>query len=690
MIDQNQLINFIKNNNHASFFQIVKKFNVKPNQNKKFTLFLNELKKQGIIRFSKKINGFYIPVLIASGITTIRIINKDYGFINYQFNDEEIRAIVFKENFNTAIDGDEVKFKIFKDFEKPNLFFGIIEKIISRKHKYIYGYIDDKYDFIPVSFSKTLDFIFPKDNLKKNVFVKYEIEKIENDKMFLQLIESYQNINEPFADINFIVKTMNIEECFNSEVIKESNLIPDEINGKTSDGRVDLTNLFVVTIDGEKTKDFDDAISVIKTEKNTYILGVHIADVAHYVKNNSAIDKQALERGTSIYLLNKVIPMLPEKLSNGICSLNPNVDRYTLTLESEIDSYGNVIWTKLYPSTINSKYRLTYNQVHNYKKDDEINKNIELKIMIENAYELSNILLKVKKEEGYIDFEIKDPIIELDEENKVKNIKILERLSSEILIENFMVFANERVSEIVNQKGLTSIYRVHEAPTEEKFNNLSSVLKTIGINNLKVSISDDPKTFANLVNEIKKERFDDFIKINLLRTMQKAKYSPINIGHFGLASKFYSHFTSPIRRYPDLVLHRIIWELIFKKNKDFEKEIKNKINYIANQSSIKEEEAVIVERKVNDIKKSEFYISKIGNVLKGTIVSIKKFGLFVEFADKVDALVSTSNISNNICVVNEKETEIICGIKKYKLGDVIEVEIIGISKMEGKIDAKIV
>ena len=491
--------------------------------------------------------------------------------------------------------------------------------------------MDENLDIKPLFFNQDFEFQYDKKSLEANTYVKFKIEKINRNSISLRLVKKLFSTNQPYADIDLIIEHANVDDFFSNEVIEESKLIPDEVENIDDFNRVDLTNQLIVTIDGEKTKDFDDAISVKKKDENIYVLGVHIADVAYYVKEDSQLDKEALRRGTSIYLIDKVIPMLPEKLSNGICSLNPNVNRFTLSLEVEIDKDGNILNKKIFPSLICSKYRLTYNQVANMENDLIIKNDSNLFNMLKNAYELSDILSKKKNEEGYIDFEIEEPIIELDPiTKKAIAIKNRIRLSSEILIENFMVLANEVVSKTIADLQIPSIYRIHEAPDQEKIDNLKTFIKLLGIN-AKVKITKDPKDFQKTILDIKKYRFDNLIKMFLLRTMQKAKYSSDNIGHFGLASKYYSHFTSPIRRYPDLLLHRIIWEVLIKKNKNYSIKNKDKIEMIAKQSFDSEVKAVDLERKVYDVKKAEFYESKINNVEEATIASIHKFGMFVEF-----------------------------------------------------------
>lgn len=692
IFNKNIIIDLIKKSNNASFFFLVRKLNIHPSQNRNFSFFLNDLKKQGLIAYSKKNENYYIPELIENINCNLNLAkSNDFGFVLFEVDNQEKKAIIFKENLNNAISGDLVNVDIFKEQGESQMYFAIVKKIIERKQNFICGSINTNKEFEPINFSNKYNFHFDKNKVKENTYVKFEIQSINKNDIFLDVYKEISNINQPYSDIELITESFGVDKTFNSDVLHEAQLIPDCVSNKTSDNRVDLTNELIVTIDGEKTKDFDDAILVKKTKNNTYILSVHIADVAYYVKENSAIDKQALSRATSIYLLDKVIPMLPEKLSNGICSLNPNVDRYTLSLEVEINKYGNVMKKNIFPATINSKYRLTYNQVANYKNEDVFKKDPQLFEMIENAYELSNILSKAKYDQGYIDFEIQETVVELDSNGKSINIKNKERLSSEVLIENFMVLANEVVSKIIADLKVPSIYRIHEAPSEEKFQNLEAIIKILNLHNINVNHSTNPKDFSMLVEKIKEQRFDDFVKISLLRTMQKAKYSTNNIGHFGLASKYYSHFTSPIRRYPDLALHRIIWELIIKKNYSYTNDLESKLNLIAKISSQKEEESLSIERKVIDVKKAEFYERNVTKIFDATIVSIQKFGIFVELSDGVDVMIHTSRLSNEICLIDENNTVMKCGEEtSFKLGQKIKIQIISINKLEGKIDGQLV
>ncbi|MGL5643508.1 MAG: ribonuclease R [Metamycoplasmataceae bacterium] len=689
LLNINDLKEFINEKNEVSFIEIAKEFRISINQNRELTLFLNSLIKDGIIMQNTKKN-FFVPTIINKIITKIKINPKGFGFVD--INEREA-AFISSNNIHGAMDEDEVEVIIMNDTIKPGSFIGSVVRVVKRKNEYLYGTIEKNgqyFDFIPLIQKIRNRFRFVnKEMLKDKMFVKAKIEDINSEHILLRIVKNISDINKPYADINLLLESMEVDDTFNSKVLEEASKVPTVVQNISEFGRVDLRDKLIVTIDGESTKDFDDAITVKKLDNGNYFLGVYIADVAYYVKEDSEIDKQAFSRGTSIYLIDKVIPMLPEVLSNGICSLNPNVDRFVLALEVEIDNFGKAINPRLFPALINSKHRLTYNQVADYQTNEYILKDNELVNMLKESYELSNILSIKKNKEGYIDFEIEEPIIQLDENGKTKNIISKSRKSSEILIENFMVFANETVSKIVSDLKVPNIYRIHEKPSDEKIMMFQSMLNILGVK-ITLPHSGSPIEFSKAINSIKDVRFDDLIKLSLLRTMQKAKYESNNIGHFGLASEYYSHFTSPIRRYPDLILHRIIWEVMIKKNKDYAKEMVNKIDLICSQSSKQEELAVSIERKIYDVKKAEFYESKIGKILEGMIVSVKKFGLFIDFPDKVCGFVHVSNIPDGPYNMSNNGLQLYNERKTYTIGDTVFVKITTISKLEGKVDGVII
>ncbi|UVD81455.1 ribonuclease R [Mycoplasma iguanae] len=689
--NQDEVIKYIssKSEKPSSFIDIVKFLKILPQNNRDFSLFLSNLVSQGLLIKTKE-GEYIVPKILASveGILSVNL--KGFGFVKSS-EDSEKNIFIPKSGINGAFNGDLVKINVIENFKNNEEFnYGIVTKILQRNTKYLVGTIIKNgafLDFEPINEIYKARYHFVENTkIEENDVVKVEIQKHENNIIFIKLLKILGKYNEAFIDIQAEIEISNLPYEFKAETIAEAYNIPKTIDNDPSiHYRIDLRKKIIYTIDGDDTKDFDDAISVEKLKNGNYLLGVHIADVTHYVKEGSALDLEAAERGTSIYLPNTVIPMLPESLSNGICSLNPQVDRFTLTMESEINSSGENVNVKIYPSIINSYQRLTYKDVNKFFQK-ELNFDDKLSQSLNLADELAQILRKYKSKEGYIDFEIEESKIILDENGKTIDIKPTQRGKSEILIEDFMVRANEIISKFMTEKGYPFIYRIHDAPEIEKLEQLQAILKMIDVD-ITIPLSKDPKDFANAIAKVKKIRFDEFIKILLLRTMQKAIYSPQNIGHFGLASKFYSHFTSPIRRYPDLIAHRMIRRFLFEKHDEEIEHFKQILPSIAKLNSESEQRAVELERKVSGIKKAEFYESKIGHTLNGQIMSISKFGIFVEFADKVDALISKFNIFANSYVPSNEGLKVQVDDHIYKMGDVVEVIIIGINKAQARIDA---
>lgn len=514
-----------------------------------------------------------------------------------------------------------------------------------------------------------------------------QMVSFKNNIIELNIIKKIANSNDPMAYVKALTVIRNEPEDFPQEVKDYLVKIPNSIADEKLNNRLDLRKELIVTIDGNDTKDFDDAINVKKNADGTYELGVHIADVSYYVKEDSSLDVEALKRGTSRYLVSGVIPMLPHKLSNGICSLNPNEDRFTLSAIMTIDKNGDTIDAKFYQSIIQSKYRLTYDRVNelydkNQKFDDP-----KLNRMLYEAAELAKIIRNYKVKEGYIDFEIEEPEIVLDDKGKTIDVVVKPTGFSENLIEDFMVRTNEEVAKFLAKRKIPFIYRVHESPDSDKIDSFLSVLNVLGI---KVNIDRNdinPKSFQKIINKIKETRNDDFLKTVFLRTMQKAKYSPNNIGHFGLASEHYCHFTSPIRRYPDLVVHRILREIVFNNDKSKITHYKNILSNVAELNSNSEQEALQLERDTNDLKYAEFFKNKIGQTMKAQIISILRFGMFVQFDCKIEALVHISTLCDGDYEVNENFTELRSKQHTFKLGDQVEVVIAGADETNGKIDA---
>ena len=667
----------------VSFQSLVKQIRLPIEQNRNFSIFLNDLAKKTLIGITKN-KDFFIPEIQGEIIGEIRINVKGFGFVNT----EQDAIFISAKNTNSAFDRDNVKIKIFKDPLYPKESQGIVVEVIDRNTTHIVGTIKKFSRHIGLlPFNRHIKGVFQfqnQHNIQPGDIVKVEIVDYGRPTL-IKVIKKIGRANDPFIDFKIMIEDANVTSNFSSEANLEASQIKQEVELVDLQNRTDLRNELIVTIDGNDTKDFDDAISVAKLENGNYKLFVHIADVTHYVKEHMAIDKEASQRGTSIYLPGQVIPMLPEALSNGICSLNPNVDRLTITAEIEINQAGETVLSKVYPSVINSKFRLTYDQVNDYYKQKKLFENDKLHKMLDDALALSLIIRNYKEKAGFVDLEITESKIIVDQNGKTTNIVALERLESEMLIEDFMVRANEAIAEFVTRHKLPFLYRVHAKPELEKIHNIQAIINALGLE-VKMPSNPSPYMFASVVNEIKKTRFDDFMKIIMLRTMSKALYSPINTSHFGLASKFYTHFTSPIRRYPDLMVHRMLRFYFFNDQKDDAAHFQKILPTIATHSSDMEQKALDLERKICDIKKAEFYENYIGQVFKGTIVSMMKFGFFVEFPNKVNGLVHISTLGDrNFQLVNSK-LEISNGDRHFKIGDQVEVIVDSVSKNEGKIN----
>ncbi|WP_406617444.1 ribonuclease R [Mycoplasmopsis adleri] len=702
MIDERQLLKVIQNNPNISFVDIAKKMNIKYNMNRQLTDMLIDFADRKLILNNRK-KSTYIALEKLDDIEgTLKFASEGkFGFIEPEQDEnleEKISYFVPNVYFEDAMNNDKVQATLYKYYD-PNddRTFAMINKVVERATTKIIGVLDNINNYLtfkPIDkFYKSMSFKVYNSIPEARILdiVLAEIVDFKKKYKGINIVKKITNTNDPMAYVKSLEVSRNVPEDFPQEVYDyvEEN-IPNDISKEDLSNRLDLRKELIVTIDGVDTKDFDDAISIKKNEDGTYELGVHIADVAYYVKENTPLNDEALKRGTSIYLVDKVVPMLPFKLSNGICSLNPNEDRLTLSCISVIDKHGKTLKTKIAPSIIRSKYRLTYDRVNEFYLNNERFDDPKLNELIKNAFELSKIIRNFKTNEGYIDFEIEEPQIILDAEGRVIDIKVKPTGESEMMIEVFMVRANEEVAKFITKKKLPMLYRIHEIPNEEKLDYFLNVLKLL---NIKVNVDRNnitPLSFQKIVQEINSQQQDEFLKMLFLRTMQKAIYSPDNIGHFGLASECYCHFTSPIRRYPDVIVHRALWKFVFNHSSNHEiADFRESLNKIASMNSTSEQNAVQLERDTNDLKYAEYYKSKINSEFEGQIFSITKFGMFVQFANKTVAMVHLSNVGNGEYKPNEQFTELINENdpnQKYKLGQFVRVIIIGADETTGKVD----
>ena len=499
--------------------------------------------------------------------------------------------------------------------------------------------------------------------------------------------------NDPGVDILTIAAKHSIETEFSEEVKRELKNIPDEVCENDLIGRTDLTKEMIFTIDGDDTKDIDDAISVKRDGKN-YVLGVHIADVSNYVKVGSALYDSAFSRGTSSYLADTVIPMIPHQLSNGICSLNPEVIRLTISCVMTIDGNGKVISYDIFPSYIKSRKQMTYKNVNKILDENIIPEGYgEFADTLKLMHELSKILRQEKINRGYIDFGIDEAKVIQDENGKAIDIVKRVQGTGEKLIEDFMIAANETVATHISNMDLPFIYRVHDLPNAEKIEDFSNLIKQMGYQ-IHTNLSKiTPVTMQKLLNEFRDK--DEFVILSdmLLRSMKKAVYSTNNIGHFGLASKNYTHFTSPIRRFPDLTVHRLLRTYLFENRIDMET-INFNAKYlidVADHSSETEVNSVEAEREVLDMKMAEYMESHIGEEYEGIISGVTNFGMFVELDNLIEGLVHISTLDGFYTYVPEMLSLISANKKnKYRIGDRVKIVVTNANKNQGIIDFELV
>ena len=656
---------------------------------------LKELVTEGVLHMSKNREYMLMNNTKSLKVGKLRINKNGNGFVECEPED----IFVHSNDLNGAINGDFVEVEIKTRLNDPEPE-GYIRNILKRDLKNVVGeMVKDK---------KTL--AFKPDDEKLNIAVKLTKESmkgcVEGHKVIISIIKEIGNRtflgkvekiighkNDPGVDILTIAAKHSIETEFSEEVKIELKNIPDEVCENDLIGRTDLTKEMIFTIDGDDTKDIDDAISVKRDGKN-YVLGVHIADVSNYVKVGSALYDSAFSRGTSSYLADTVIPMIPHQLSNGICSLNPEVIRLTLSCIMTIDNNGKVISYDIFPSYIKSRKQMTYKNVNKILDENIIPEGYgEFADTLKLMHELSKILRQEKINRGYIDFGIDEAKVIQDENGKA--IDIVKRIqgTGEKLIEDFMIAANETVATHISNMDLPFIYRVHDLPNAEKIEDFSNLIKQMGYQ-IHTNLSKiTPVTMQKLLNEFRDK--DEFVILSdmLLRSMKKAIYSTNNIGHFGLASKNYTHFTSPIRRFPDLTVHRLLRTYLFENRIDMET-INFNAKYlidVAEHSSETEVNSVEAERDVLDMKMAEYMESHIGEEYEGIISGVTNFGMFVELDNLIEGLVHISTLDGFYTYVPEMLSLISANKKnKYRIGDKVKIIVTNANKNQGIIDFELV
>ena len=656
---------------------------------------LDKLVSDGVIYYSDKKKKYLL--LENSHLVKGRLILNEKGFGFIEIGKDVKDVYVNEKNINDAVDGDLVLFEYLnKDKERPE---GRIIKVIKRNFDPIVGeviVIDGNYFVRPDR--KGADIYIPRDKLGGAVEGhKVVVTPLKDGKRIGEITKIIGHKNDVGIDILSFVYEYNFRPEFPNEVMDELEDIPlfldeKEINKELSLGRRDLRDREIFTIDGADTKDIDDAISLSIDSNGNYHLGVHIADVSYYVKEGTKIDEEAYFRGTSVYLVDRVLPMLPHKLSNGICSLNENEDRFALSCEMIIDNKGNVTKYDIFPSIIKSRKKMTYESVNkileeNYTEDDY--KEFESTLLLMN--ELSKILRKKMIARGYIEFESTEAKIKVDENCHPISIEARVQRSGEELIENFMIAANETVASSIYYKNLPGIYRVHDKPDEKRLSEFMKFLSLHGYIVKGKNKINNPKDLQNILNQLEEVPEVRVLHDMAIRSQAKAIYSDINIGHFGLGSKCYSHFTSPIRRYPDLILHRLVRDYNYNYSDKLINERREQIPIEAEHCSIREQDAQNCERDVDKMKKAEYMMDHIGEIYKGIISGVQEFGIFVELDNTVEGLIKVENIKGDYYIY-DKDLMALVGKKnkkRYSFGDAITVKVISADKDKSQIDFEI-
>lgn len=680
--------------------ELVQTFEVDEAEKEQFIRWVDELEAEGkIVKTRSKRYGVPERMNLVRG--TLQGNAKGFGFVLP--DDPAMPDLYIHANdMNGAMDRDVVLARIHKHKVDQLHQEGEIVRIIKRGRESIVGTF--------VAFSPHFGVVVPDDRrITADIFVPPEARQGATDgqKVVVQITHYPTGIHsaegeitevlgygdEPGVDIVSIIRKHGLPESFSEEVLAEADNLPETVEEKEIQSRRDLRDRTIVTIDGADAKDLDDAISVERLENGNVRLGVHIADVSHYVKEGSALDKEAYERACSVYLVDRVIPMLPKRLSNGICSLNPQVNRLTLTCDMEIDANGKVVDYEIYPSVICTNERMTYSDVKRIlvDKDEKLIQKYsdyvdDFQLMANLAKTLRNKRLK----QGAIDFNFAEAKVILEDNGKPKAIELRPRTIAEQLIEEFMLVANETVAEHFYRLEIPFVYRIHEPPDAERLRTFYEFVTSFGYTVKGRPDKVKPRSLQNLLSKVKGKPEEPVISTVMLRSMKQAKYAAECIGHFGLAASFYTHFTSPIRRYPDLLIHRIIHEVIRQGALTVERinQLNEYLPDAAKQSSIKERVAIDAERETSDLKKAEYMADKVGEEYDGIISSVTSFGIFVELPNTIEGMIHVSYLTDDYyhyddhsySLIGERTGQI------FRIGDQVRVRVSKVDLNERKID----
>lgn len=666
-----------------------------------FYNFLDELVESGYLILTKK-GKYTSPNQMGLFVGKLVSHKKGFGFVE---SDEEYTQDLFipADSLNGAMHNDRVIAEITTPATDEKRAEGRIIKVVERAITDVVGTFQE---------SKNFGFVLP-DNKKfnKDIFIpkKFFNGARGNDKVVCRItqwptedrkpegkiIEILGQKGDRYVEIASVIREHGLPEEFPKKVLDEAEKVAIEIPQEEIDRRLDIRDMNIFTIDGEDAKDLDDAVSIEVLDNGNYKLGVHIADVTHYVKEKSKLDKEALKRATSVYLVDKVIPMLPKTLSNGVCSLNPFEDKLTLSVFMEIDHKGEVVKHDIKETIINSKARMTYTEVSDIlEKDDEKLKKTFAKVADDffTAEKLARILMKRREKRGAIDFDFPEAKIILNNDGDVVDIKQYERRISNRIIEEFMLITNETVAEHFFWLNMPFVYRVHETPAHEKIETLNKFISTFGYVIKGDLESVHPKALQGIIEQIHGKTEEKAISTIMLRSLKQARYSPECVGHFGLAAQYYSHFTSPIRRYPDLQIHRIIKEFLNGKiSQKRQDQLAQIVDYASTQSSEREREAELAERDVKDIYKARYMEDRVGEEFVGIVSSVTSFGMFIELDNTVEGLVRLADMNDDYYIFDENTFTILGERTKkmYRIGDVVKIKVEKVNVDFKEIDFKL-
>ena len=671
---------------------------------KDFSKTLNKMEEKGTIISTRKMR-YGLPKLM--NLVVGRIQGNAKGFAFLIPDDDNQRDVYIKgDDLNGAIHNDRVIVRLYKSLEDNKKQEGEVIRILVRANINVVGTLESSGNFafvLPDDSRIGQDFFVSKDNFngakdgdKVVIQVTRWPEKRRNPEG--KITEVIGKKGQPGVDILSIVRKYQLPEDFPQDVLAKAEMIPLKIASEEAQGRRDLRALPLVTIDGADAKDLDDAVSLEILDNGNYRLGVHIADVAHYVQEDSALDKEALKRATSVYLVDRVIPMLPTRLSNGICSLNVGEDRLALTCFMDISQNGKVENHEILESIIRVKERMTYKDVTKVLlgEDQElITKYKEFVETFDNMKDLCLILKNKRLARGTVDFNFPESKVILDEQGRPIDIAWQERSLSDQIIEEFMIASNETVAEHYHWLDIPFLYRVHEEPDLEDVEELNNFLGIFGLHVKTTNGKIHSKAYQTVVQNVVGKPEERAISTVMLRSMKHARYAVEALGHFGLASKYYSHFTAPIRRYSDLAIHRVIKEIIQKGDQlDSERidDLKERMDEYAKQSSLQERVAEDAERESVDLKKVEYMKQFEGQEFPGIISGVTSFGLFVELDNSVEGLVHVSNLTDDYYIYMEKSLSLVGEHRKkvYKLGQKVKVQIAKVNVEDRQIDMEFV